>query len=172
MDPIDGHVTWEAWIICCFSFILSFFLEKLKYGNLQKKIIIRILLSLFWSKNDKNFIVVFEDGKEVQFTPENRDKLDLAYAITIHKSQGVTLDSAVIDAGKDVFEDGQTYVALSRVKTLEGIFLIALDIRAIKANKKVEGYYASLWVREYYCLYSFLSSSIIVNLTTICFTLS
>lgn len=47
-------------------------------------------------KNDKNFIVVFEDGKEVEFTPENRDKLDLAYAITIHKSQGSEYRAVVI----------------------------------------------------------------------------
>jgi len=47
-------------------------------------------------KNDKNFIVVFEDGKEVEFTSENRDKLDLAYAITIHKSQGSEYRAVVI----------------------------------------------------------------------------
>ena len=47
-------------------------------------------------KSDKNFIVVFEDGKEVEFTSENRDKLDLAYAITIHKSQGSEYRAVVI----------------------------------------------------------------------------
>ena len=47
-------------------------------------------------KNDRNFFVVFEDGKEVEFTPENRDKLDLAYAITIHKSQGSEYRAVVI----------------------------------------------------------------------------
>ena len=47
-------------------------------------------------KNDKNFIVIFEDGKEVEFTHENRDKLDLAYAITIHKSQGSEYRAVII----------------------------------------------------------------------------
>ena len=48
--------------------------------------------------------------------------LRLAWAITIHKSQGLTFDKAVIDAGAS-FAHGQTYVALSRCKTLEGIVL-------------------------------------------------
>ncbi len=47
-------------------------------------------------KIGNNFIVVFEDGNEVEFTPENRDKLDLAYAITIHKSQGSEYRAVVI----------------------------------------------------------------------------
>ncbi|SCY29467.1 HRDC domain-containing protein [Desulfoluna spongiiphila] len=48
--------------------------------------------------------------------------LRLAWAITIHKSQGLTFEKAVIDAGAS-FAHGQTYVALSRCKTLEGIVL-------------------------------------------------
>jgi len=48
--------------------------------------------------------------------------LRLAWAITIHKSQGLTFEKAVIDAGSS-FAHGQTYVALSRCKTLEGIVL-------------------------------------------------
>ena len=44
-----------------------------------------------------------------------------AWAITIHKAQGVTLESALINIGSSIFEYGQSYVALSRVKSLEGI---------------------------------------------------
>ena len=47
----------------------------------------------------------------------------LAWAITIHKSQGKTFDKAVIDLGDGAFAHGQTYVALSRCKTIEGITL-------------------------------------------------
>lgn len=47
----------------------------------------------------------------------------LAWAVTIHKSQGKTFDRIVIDLGRGAFEHGQTYVALSRCRTLEGIVL-------------------------------------------------
>jgi ATP-dependent DNA helicase PIF1 len=67
--------------------------------------------------------------------------LILAWGITIHKSQGATLNSAIIDLGRNVFESGQSYVALSRVKSLDGLYLTAFDATKIKANEKVKGYY-------------------------------
>jgi ATP-dependent DNA helicase PIF1 len=67
--------------------------------------------------------------------------LILSWAITIHKAQGVTLESAIIDAGDNIFEYGQTYVALSRVKTLEGLHLHQFNYNKITTNPKVIEYY-------------------------------
>jgi len=69
--------------------------------------------------------------------------LILAWAITIHKSQGSTLDAAEIDIGSGIFECGQTYVALSRIKSLDGLYLTSFDVTKIKINKKVKLFYES-----------------------------
>ena len=60
--------------------------------------------------------------------------LILAFAITIHKCQGLSLDTAIIDLSQEVFGDGMAYVALSRVRTLSGLHLITLDPGCIRAN--------------------------------------
>jgi ATP-dependent DNA helicase PIF1 len=70
--------------------------------------------------------------------------LILSWALTIHKSQGATLDAAEIDVGSGIFECGQTYVALSRVKSLNGLYLTSFDAKRIRINKKVKEFYESL----------------------------
>ncbi len=64
-----------------------------------------------------------------------------AWAITIHKCQGSTLDLCIIDLGKDVFEAGQAYVALSRVTNLDGLFLTNLDIKSFRFKGRVSRFY-------------------------------
>ncbi|MBP9822019.1 MAG: helix-turn-helix domain-containing protein [Candidatus Pacebacteria bacterium] len=62
--------------------------------------------------------------------------LRLAWAITVHKSQGMSLDEAVMDLS-DVFEYGQGYVALSRVRRLAGVHLIGWNQRAFQVHPDV-----------------------------------
>jgi ATP-dependent DNA helicase PIF1 len=70
--------------------------------------------------------------------------LILSWAITIHKSQGATLDRCIIDIGERVFEAGQSYVALSRIKSLEGMSIMSYDVSRIMVNKRVKAFYTEL----------------------------
>lgn len=69
--------------------------------------------------------------------------LKQAWGLTIHSSQGATLDMAEIDIGSGIFAVGQTYVAISRVKSLEGLYLSGYDPSKIKVSKKVIDFYSS-----------------------------
>lgn len=62
--------------------------------------------------------------------------LRLAWAITVHKSQGMSMDKAVMDLS-DVFEYGQGYVALSRVRKLEGVYILGFNPRAFQVHPEV-----------------------------------
>lgn len=67
-----------------------------------------------------------------------------AWALTIHKIQGATLDMAEIDIGKSIFECGQSYVALSRIRGLDGLFISEFNPKKIKANQKVVDFYNNI----------------------------
>lgn len=69
--------------------------------------------------------------------------LKLAYGITIHKSQGMTLDKLVVDCAR-IFERGQAYVAMSRVKTLEGLYLKNFEPQKVLVDSRVAGFYENI----------------------------
>jgi ATP-dependent DNA helicase PIF1 len=96
-------------------------------------------------------VVRLRNGKRITVKPRvfetahsriGRQQLPLvpAWAVTIHKSQGQTLDCAEIDLGERVFADGQAYVALSRVKSLDGLFLRTFRRTAIRAAPAVTAF--------------------------------
>lgn len=67
--------------------------------------------------------------------------LKLAYAISIHKSQGMTLDAVEIDLGDKIFEYGQAYTALSRARSLTSVRLISVKATSFKTHPKVKEFY-------------------------------
>jgi ATP-dependent DNA helicase PIF1 len=104
--------------------------------------------------NDEDWPVVRTyDNKMVHASPEEwvyeeqgitrasiqQVPLRLAWAITIHKSQGMTLDAAEIDLG-DTFEPGMGYVALSRLRSLSGLKIMNLNEMALKVHPMILRY--------------------------------
>jgi ATP-dependent DNA helicase PIF1 len=67
--------------------------------------------------------------------------LRLAYALTVHKAQGVTLSSAIVNM-RCIFQPGQAYVALSRIRTADGLYIRNLNIGGIRASKEAMVYLA------------------------------
>lgn len=75
-----------------------------------------------------------EDGRERAFVSQL--PIRLAWAITIHKSQGMSLDAAIIDLSRS-FTYGMGYVALSRVRSLEGLFISGMNNRALALHPAI-----------------------------------
>lgn len=123
--------------------------EKLVNGS-------RGIIVDFDKKN--NPIVEFLDGRKIiikqhdfEYEDYNKNKiikkqypLKLAWALTIHKSQGMSLDYVCTDIGESIFEYGQVYVVLSRVRNLEGLFIKNIDYEKIKAHPKVIHFYKNI----------------------------
>lgn len=98
-------------------------LEKYEWKNIK--------YSLHKSTNEIEEIVT---GTFIQYP------VKLAWAITVHKSQGLTFEKAIIDIG-DAFAAGQVYVALSRLKSLDGLVLSSpINYNGISQDSKVEAY--------------------------------
>jgi len=97
-----------------------------------------------------NPIIKTKNGRKIEITPmdwtvEENGKikakitqipLRLAWAITVHKSQGMSMDAAVMDLS-NVFEFGQGYVALSRVRRLSGLYLLGINNQALKVHPQI-----------------------------------
>lgn len=95
--------------------------EREKWGNIRYE----------YDENKKT-VKEIEIGSFIQFP------LKLAWALTIHKSQGLTFDNVIIDMGRGAFSGGQSYVALSRCTSIDGITLIStLNERDIFVNPSI-----------------------------------
>lgn len=93
--------------------------------------------SFEYKANENNAIEQQQVGEFFQYP------IKLAWAVTIHKSQGLTFDSAIIDAGNS-FVSGQVYVALSRVRTLNGLILRSkINKESLRSNQEVLNYMKS-----------------------------
>src|SRR3989339_310784 len=95
---------------------------------------------IFKNRNGRSIVIapmgwiVEENGKiRAQIT---QIPLRLAWAITVHKIQGMSMDAAVMDLSQ-VFEFGQGYVALSRVRRLSGLYLLGINEHALKVHPEI-----------------------------------
>ena len=94
------------------------------------------------NKTDQNgnpYTVIANQRKLVRY----QIPLALAYGITIHKSQGMTFNDLIVDC-KKIFADGQAYVALSRTRSLNGLYPLNFDEYQVKANPFVIEFYKKI----------------------------
>ena len=89
----------------------------------------------------KHTFEAYRDGDVI--VSREQYPLRLAYGITIHKSQGMTLEKLIVDCNR-VFECGQVYVALSRIKSLDGLYLKSFNPKKVWANEEVLNFYQSV----------------------------
>src|SRR5690606_35759050 len=93
-----------------------------------------------WKNVKFNYDKVEDKIKEETLGTFSQFPLRLAWAVTIHKSQGLTFDRAIIDAGA-AFAAGQVYVALSRIRSLNGLVLKSrINLNNIFTNPHVVNY--------------------------------
>ena len=114
--------------------------------------------------NTDNVLVVNRtDWEKIKYTYDYQSKkiekevvgtfrqfpIALGWAITIHKSQGMTMEKLTLDLGTGAFCEGQTYVALSRAKTIEGITLARpIKMQDVKVNPIVLEFYKNLGIEN------------------------
>ena len=95
---------------------------------------------------EKSKIRIFEHA----YVYREQFPLTCAYAMTIHKSQGLSLKCVMADLGKSIFSVGQFYVALSRVQTISGLHLINIDFSRILVSSDALKFYASKSKQNYH----------------------
>ena len=108
---------------------------NIDYPNILIKTINNMLYYISYVK------YTHELDNEIQY---NYIPIKLAYALTVHKSQGQTLDYIEIDLGESIFEYGMAYVALSRAKKLNSIYISNLSKTAFKVNNEVIEFYNNI----------------------------
>ena len=106
--------------------VIDFSKDDLPIVKLSTGYIVKVEYEDWTQENDKGKIV-----SKISQIP-----LKLAWAITIHKSQGMTLDAAQIDLSK-TFEVGQGYVALSRIKNIDGLQLLGYNDTALTVDSLI-----------------------------------
>ena len=108
----------------------------------------------------KKITIHYWQSEEIPIIAIGQIPLCLAWALTIHKIQGATLEMAEMDIGQSIFEYGQTYVALSRIKSLDGLYLSDFHPFKIKANPLVKQYYNNL---SNLCKYNHVNDNVLEN---------
>ena len=149
------HRVWKNYIIFQYQIISNkrsaskiystAYLSTIKFSNKYK---FHDLPSSSTSYNAAQLVVI--DPIEQTFVYAGRSivrtnfPLSLSWACTIHKIQGASIDSCLMDLGSSVFEPGMAYVALSRVTSLQGLFLLKLNPDVTVANQLVLEEYEQL----------------------------
>jgi ATP-dependent DNA helicase PIF1 len=134
LDVANGLVNGSRGVICGFSSATSGTAPPqpiVKFARGDAELVIQ---SYSWEYKQDNIGSVFF----------NQIPLQLAWAITIHKAQGLSLDCVEMALDKSVFERGQAYVALSRVRSLAGLRLLSFKPAVIVAHPLVIQFYNSI----------------------------
>ena len=114
------------------------------YKGTQKLPVIR-----FGNGNERMIAVHKWQHSEYPNITLSQIPLTLAYASSIHKQQGSSITLAKMNLGRSIFEDSQIYVALSRMTSLDGLYLDSFESSKIKVNKKAKEFYEAFPIIDY-----------------------
>ena len=129
IDPCMGIVNGTRGVVT--SFGLDFVMIKLVSGQEYPVTYFHVKPEMFERFPDKLI--------DFKYMP-----LSLSWAMSIHKSQGTTLDCMEVDLGSDIFSHGQAYVGLSRATSSSAVRIVKLDKRSFSANKEVLEFYKKI----------------------------